>query len=335
MRSTKRLSGLIFFLFCGLSPSGWATDGLVVYSGRNDKFVDPVMAEFTKQTGIKVQIHNSKASSLINRMKLEGSKTKADLFLSNDAGTLQIGSDMGLFLSLKDSLVHAIEPRYRGDENRWVGLSARARVLVYNKAFINELRYIKSVFDLADPRLLGKVAITDSANGSFIDGITVYMKVVGPEKTLAFLKGLKSNTAGKVYSKHGKIVEEVAAGKKIIGLVNHYYIYRYLEKHPTAPIEILIPDQGDQGMGVAWNVTGIAVSKHTKKLKEAEKLVEFLVSEKGQALFSAGNQEYPVRQGVSPPKGMPANYKVAKMPMIELGKSRNKTLDLIEKIGLY
>lgn len=313
-----------------------AAETLTVYSGRNEKFVKPVMKAFTKKTGIRVVIHNAKASGLINRMRLEGTKTRADLFLSNDAGSLQIGTGMGLFQPISTDL-GKIEKNYKAADNTWVGLSARARVLVINTAYVNDLQFVKSVFDLADSRLLGKLAITHSANGSFVAGITVYQKAVGDKKVIGFLKGLKTNSAGKVYNKHSKIVKAVASGKKMIGLVNHYYIYRHLKKHPRAPIRIMIPDQGKKGMGVAWNVTGIAVTKHTKKAKLANRLVKFLVSKEGQALFANQNNEYPVRSDVEANKAIPArtSYRIADVPMAELGKSRTATLNLIEKIGLY
>ncbi len=320
-----------------VSASAWSEQTLVVYSGRHAKFVKPVMDAFTKKTGIKVQLFSSKSTALINRLSLEGKKTKADLFISNDAGSLQIGSDKGLFTSVDKKTANLINQKYRAKNNSWVGLTARARVLVINTKHSNELKFVRSVFDLADSRLLGKIAITHSANGSFIAGITVYQKAVGDAKVLAFLKGIKMNSAGKVYNKHSKIVADVAKGKKIIGLVNHYYIYRYLDKHPKATIAVRLPDQGTKGMGVAWNVTGIAISKHSKKQKLAQKLVAYLLSKEGQKHFAIVNREYPVRAGVHAAKVIPpaSSYKVSNVPMSEIGKSRNKTLSLIEKVGLY
>lgn len=317
--------------------TAWSQESLVIYSGRHAKFMKPVMNAFTKKTGIKVRLFSSKSTALINRLSLEGTKTKADLFISNDAGSLQIGSDKGLFTSVNKKIAQLINQKYRAKDNSWVGLTARARVLVINTKHSEKLRFVRSVFDLADPRLLGKIAITHSANGSFIAGITVYQKAVGDEKVLAFLKGIKTNSAGKVYNKHSKIVSDVAKGKKIIGLVNHYYIYRYLDKHPKANLAIRFPDQEKKGMGVAWNVTGIAISKYSKKKKLAQQLVAFLLSSEGQQQFASVNLEYPVRVGVPAAKVIPPvnSYKVSNVPMLEIGKSRNKTLSIIEKIGLY
>jgi iron(III) transport system substrate-binding protein len=147
---------------------------------------------------------------------------------------------------------------------------------------------------------------------------------------------MKANAGNKLFAKHSKIVKAVADGKKDIGLVNHYYIYRHLAKHPDAPIRILMPDQGDTGMGVAWNVAGIAMSKHTKNKAAAEKLIKYLVSEAGQAEFAGANREYPTREGVAAAAEVPAagSYHVANVPMAALGTYRIETLDLLDAVGM-
>lgn len=323
------------FLALFLPAIAQAADPLVIYSGRKDKFIKPVIAEFTRQTGIEVNIHSASSTSLINKLKLEGDKTTADIFISNDAGNLQKGSEMKLFVPVSNDIAKNIPKNYRATDNTWLGLSARARVLVVNTE-ARGIDFVSSVFDLADPRLKDKLAITHSANGSYIAGVTVYMEEAGNEKTANWLKGMKANVGDKVFNKHSKIVKAVATGKKSVGLVNHYYIYRHLAKEPNAPIKILLPDQGKEGMGVAWNVAGAAIVKHSKNKTAAEKLMNFFVSEKGQQMFAEVNREYPARAGIAAHKDVPAagSFKVADVPMEVLGKRRDATLDLIESVGM-
>jgi iron(III) transport system substrate-binding protein len=332
----KTLANILFLMVVTMS-SAFAADTLVVYSGRSDKFVKPVVEAFTKQTGIKVILHAAKSTELINKLRVEGKRTKADLFISNDAGNLQAGSDMGLFSAIPANMIAAIADNYKAKDRTWVGLSARARVLVVNTKHEDKVSFVKSVLDLSDPRLNGKLAITHSANGSFIAGVTVYQEAIGDKKTLQWLRGMRNNAMGRYYNKHSKIVSDVARGKKWVGLVNHYYIYRHLAKHPKAPVRILIPDQGDKGMGVAWNVAGVAVVKHSAHKQQALKFVEFLASKEGQKIFAEVNREYPTRSDVHAVKEVPAqgSYKVADVPMSLLGKNRKATLDLIEKAGMH
>lgn len=310
-------------------------ESLVVYSGRKDKFIKPVVAEFTKETGIKVLLHSGSSTSLLNKLRLEGKNSSADLFISNDAGNLEKGKEMKLFSPVSSELVKGIPQKLCASDNSWIGLSARARVLVVNTND-KSIDFVKSVFDLSDSRLKDKLAITHSGNGSYIAGVTVYMESVGKEKTSKWLAGMKKNVNGKVFNKHSKIVKAVAKGKRSVGLVNHYYIYRHLKKYPDAPIKIVLPDQGENGIGVAWNVAGIAITKNTKNKKAAEKFIAFVTSEKGQSLFAKVNREYPVREGIAAAAEVPkaGSYKVAPVAMQVLGQKRNETLDLIEAVGM-
>jgi len=318
---------------------GWggvaAAEELVIYSGRSDRFVKPVVEAFTARTGIKVVLHSGSSTALLNKLQLEGPRTTADIYISNDAGNLQKGSELKLFKPVDAKLADRIPTNYRAMDNSWIGVSARARVLVVNKNQ-HDTDFVKSVFDLADPRLAGKLAITHSGNESYVAGVTVYMLKAGDKKTSAWLAGMKNNVNNSVFNKHSKIVKAVADGKKAIGLVNHYYIYRHLEKHPDAPILILLPDQGKKGMGVAWNVAGVAVSNYSQHPGAAGKFIDFVTSNAGQQLFASVNREYPTRPGVAAAPEIPAvgSYKIADVPMVDLGKYRNKTLDLIEAVGM-
>ena len=327
---------LILSLFLGFyTLQVLAADPLVIYSGRKDKFVKPVVEAFEKETGIEVVLHAGGSTALLNKLKLEGDRTDADLFISNDAGNLHKGSEMQLFQPVSRDIAGIIPANYRAPDNTWLGLSARARMLVVNTEQ-STTAFVNSVFDLSDPRLDDKLAITHSGNESYIAGVTVYMLKAGKEVAADWLQGMKDNVNGSVFNKHSKIVNAVADGKKAIGLVNHYYIYRHLDKNPDAPIKVIIPDQGDDGMGVAWNVAGIAMSRYSKQSEAAKKFLAFVVSEQGQKMFAEVNREYPTRPGVPAAAEVPPldSYKVADVPMSRLGELRDETLDLIEQVGM-
>jgi len=312
-----------------------ASESLTIFSGRSDKFVKPVAEAFTQKTGIKVTIHAGKSAELLSKLKLEGNRTDADLFISNDAGSLQQGSELGLFSTLPDNITNIIPKNYRAPDDTWVGLSARARVIVVgSKSALADS--INSVEQLADKSLEGKLGITSATNESFIAGVTVYQEKWGDTKTKDWLKGLKENAGKNVFNKHSHIVKAVAQGKLEIGLVNHYYIYRHLAEDPKAPIKIILPDQKPNQIGLAWNVAGIAVSKHSKNTKTINAFLDFCISEEGQKIFAEVNREYPTRAGVAASPEVPkaGSYKVADVPMASLGKKRNSTVDLIEAVGL-
>lgn len=307
---------------------------LVVYSGRKDKFVRPVMDAFTEQTGINVELYSGSAPQLLSKLEIESDNTEADLFISNEAGTLQLGADRGVFTPLNGALVTNIPARYRGVDNGWVGLSARLRVLVVNTDLV-EPEDVFSVWNLVAPEYAGKIAITSSANGSFLGGAAMYLADMQPDGLEEWLVGLKLNAQGQSYAKHRMVVDEVARGTRMVGLVNHYYIYRHLDKAPDAPIVMVVPDQEEGQMGVAINASGIAQVAYSDQPAAAEQLIGFLLSAQGQQMFAEVNREYPVLPGIATP-GLPAidTLQLSPTPLGDLGAKRQEVLDIVEKSGL-
>ncbi len=339
MKRLLRLSVLIIAVAAALVMAQERTvapvEALVIYTGRSDQFVRPLAEKFTAQSGIPVTLHSGSATELLNKLRVEGARTSADLYLSNDAGTLQIGEDEGLFAQLPLLLTQTVPANYRGRDNTWVGLSARARVLVVNTN-AEGVDSLDSVFDLVDPEWAGKLGVTTSANESFVAGLSVYQALAGDERAEQWLRGLRERSGGEVYAKHGAIVADVAAGRRAVGLVNHYYIFRHLNQHPDAPIRVVVPDQGDDQMGVAWNVAGIAVSKHARNKEAAEAFVAFVLSDEGQRMFADANAEYPTRTDVAADERLPdpAALKVADLPLAELAERRDAAIGLIDKVGM-
>ena len=329
-----RKSILLFLLLSVFASNSWSEE-LLVYSGRKAKFLKPLIEEFSSQTGIKVKLVSGNSSILLSRLSLEDKRTDVDLYISNDAGNLQTGSVFGLFQKLPENITKVIPSQYRSEENDWIGLSGRLRVLVVN----NDSPYankINSVFEMAKPDLKGRIGITKGSNESFIGGVTTYIGFAGLQKTRSWLKGIKKNAGNKVFKKHSKIVKAVAEGKKEVGLVNHYYAYRHLKKHPDAPFKIVIPDQTAGKAGVAWNIAGIAISRYTDKLESANKFVAFLTSKEGQRIFAEVNQEYPTRADVPAASHVTPfkSFKIAATSIEDLGSMREKTVSEIRRLGL-
>ncbi|MDH5181527.1 MAG: extracellular solute-binding protein [Gammaproteobacteria bacterium] len=331
----QRCSLILLIGLSMLGSTASAEEELLVYSGRKPKFIQPVIDEFTRTTGIKVKLQSGNSSYLLNLLSMQHESTDVDVYISNDAGNLERGNSLELFQALPDRLVSSVPANLRGMNNHWVGLSGRSRVLVVNSQspLANS---ISSIQDLAKPQLKNRLGLTNSENESFIAGVTVYMRSLGEQKMMQWLKAVKDNTGGKVYKKHSDIVDVVAKGEKDVGLVNHYYVYHYLKKHPSAPIKIILPDHKASDMGVAWNVSGVAISRYTKQTPAAVKFLEFLLSVKGQEMFSHVNLEYPVRNDVAVSKGIPerSSYHIANIKMADIGLYREQTIKMFHLISM-
>ncbi len=313
-----------------------AADPLVVYSGRAERLIKPVFDAFEAETKIKIALLSSKTTELVNRLEAEGARTPADVFVTNDAGSLGRARELGILRPLNLPIVdRAIPPQFRAPDNSWIGLSGRVWIVVYNTTLVKR-EDLTSILDLAKPRWKGKIAIPDAGSEYLQAGTSVIKAAAGDDTAGRFLEGLKRNAGNQVYGKSSQIVRAIAKGQAALGIVNHYYIYRHLAKDPKAPIAAFVPDQQVDGMGAIMNVAGIGVVRHTKHLEAAKRLVTFLVSRSGQKLFADLNKEYPLHPEVDADPALPArdSFRVARVPLARLAELREPTMTLIEEKGL-
>src|SRR5690349_21848708 len=230
-----------------------AAEKLTVYSGRAERLIKPVLDEFTAKTGIQVDLLSSGTTELVNRLKAEGDRTPADLFLTNDAGSLEQARAAGILRPLNmREIDRAIPPQFRAPDNAWIGLSGRFWIIVYNTTQV-KADDLKSLLDLADPKWKGKIAIPNAGSEYLQAGVSVIRASYGDPKTKAFLEGLRDNAGAQVYQKSSQIVEAVAKGQASLGIVNHYYVYRHLAAQPGAPVAVFMPDQQEGGIGAIMN----------------------------------------------------------------------------------
>ncbi len=313
-----------------------AADKLTVYSGRAERLIKPVLDAFTAKTGIQIEMLSSGTTELVNRMKAEGNRSPADVFITNDAGSLEMARTAGLFRPLNmREIERAIPPQFRAADNSWVGLSGRFWIVVYNTTMVKPDQ-IKSLLDLADPKWKNKIAIPNAGSEYLQAGVSVIRASLGDDQTKKFLEGIRDNAGTQVYQNSSQIVDAVAKGQVAMGIVNHYYVYRHRATQPTATLAILMPDQQEGGMGVIMNVAGIGILKHTPRLENAKLLVEFLVAQAGQKMFADLDKEYPLHPEV---KADPAlverkSFRAALVPLTKLAELREPSLLLIEQVGM-
>ena len=331
------LLALVCLLATLLQPmSAPSAEKLTVYSGRAERLIKPVLDEFSAKTGVQVSLLSSGTTELVNRLKAEGDRTPADLFLTNDAGSLEQARVAGVLRPVNMREVErAIPPQFRAPDNAWIGLSGRFWIIVYNKTLVKPGE-LKSLLDLGDPKWKDRIAIPNAGSEYLQAGVSVIRATYGDAKTKQFLQGLKENAGGQVYQKSSQIVEAVAKGQASVGIVNHYYVYRHLAAQPSAPIAAFMPDQQETGMGAIMNVAGVGIVKSTKHPETAKLLVEFLVAQAGQKLFADLDKEYPLHPDV---KADPAlverkTFRAAQVPLTRLAELREPTLTLIEQVGL-
>jgi iron(III) transport system substrate-binding protein len=271
---------------------------VVIYSARSPQYGPETAFEaFTKKTGIQVKTFGGNSSELFERLRAEGDKTPADLLITVDAGNLWNAARAGL-LSKVDSpeLLANVPASLRDPEARWVGLTMRARTIVYSTKRVkpDELSTYEA---LGDPKWKGRLCLRTSTyiyNQSFL---ATMIKRLGEPKTEQLVRGWVANEPILING-DTKILEAIAAGQCDVGLANTYYLGRLVAKDPGFPVAPFWANQ--QTFGTHVNISGAGITAHAKNRASAVKLLEFLSSPEAQQMFADANFEYPVNAHVSP-----------------------------------
>lgn len=301
MSSTRALptflTALAVFTMAAFSASATEVN---LYSARKEALIKPLLDEFSKQTGIVVNLITADEDALLKRLASEGDNSPADLFLTTDAGRLFRAKQAGVTQTFSSATLDAAVPaQYRDPDRHWVGLSLRARPILYVKGKVDP-KALSSYEDLADPKWKGHICIRSSGSIYNQSLVASMMAAHGPEKAETWVKGFVANFAVPPKGGDRDQIKAAAAGQCDIAIANTYYLAGMLaspeEKALAEKMGVFWPNQDDRGVHV--NVSGAALTKSAKNKDAAIKLLEFLVSPQAQSWYAQANGEYPVRDGV-------------------------------------
>lgn len=266
-----------------------AAEVVVVYTARHYG-KEPLFEAFTKQTGIEMQSFDGNPSELFERLKAEGDKTPADVLISVDAGNLWNAAQAGLLAKIDSSALQANIPAHLRDaENRWFGLSVRARTIMYNTGKVKP-EELSTYEALGDPKWKNRLCLRSSNHIYNQSLLATMIKRFGEAKVEAIVRGLVANNPTLIDS-DTRILESIAAGECDVGITNSYYLGRLLAKDPNFPVAPFWANQ--QTTGTHVNISGAGVTAHAKHRANAIKLIEFLSRPEAQQLLVNSNFEYP------------------------------------------
>jgi len=286
------------------NPSESATAGeLNLYSSRHYDTDIALYNNFTEATGIKINLIEAGADELIERIKSEGELSRADILITVDAGRLWRAEQASIFQPIDSQVLNERLPEYmRHPEGLWVGLSKRARVIIYNaKSGLPEP--LADYSDLANPAHRGKVCIRSSSNIYNISLMASIVSRVGEAAAEEWATGVVENFARAPQSNDTGQIRAVASGECQIAIANTYYLARLAASDEPADralasaVNIVFP--GQQTNGTHVNISGAGLVKTAPNPKNAIKFLEYLTSDAAQLLFANGNNEYPAVPGIA------------------------------------
>lgn len=263
---------------------------VVVYSARSHYGQEPAFEAFTKKTGIQIKSFGGDSGQLFERLKAEGDKTPADILISVDAGNLWNAARAGLLSRVDSPEIQANIPAHlRDPDHRWVGLTVRARTIMYNTRKVRP-EELSTYEALGDPKWKGRLCLRTSSHIYNQSLLATMIKRQGEARTEITVRAWMANMPTLINS-DTKILEAIAAGQCDVGLTNTYYLGRILAKDASFPVAPFWPNQQTSGAHV--NISGAGVTAHARNRAEALKLIEFLTSPEAQQMFADSNFEYP------------------------------------------
>ena len=276
---------------------GEGEGSLVIYSGRGESLVDPLIQTFAEETGIDVQVRYGGTAEMAATLMEEGDNSPADIFYAQDPGGLGAVADAGLLSELPQTLLDSVPERFQAPDGNWVGISGRARVVVYNTEAITdpEAQLPEDMWGFTEPEWQGRLGWAPT-NGSFQAMVTGMRAIWGEERTAEWLQGIQDNEPI-VYENNTSIVAATAAGEVDAGFVNHYYLFRFIaeEGESFGARNYFLPGGGP---GSLIMVSGAGILETAPNADNAMRFLEYLLSTEGQQYFSSETYEYPLIEGV-------------------------------------
>ena len=336
MKKVTILATLIIAIFTSSFSAAVAAasnDSLTVYSTRKEHLIEPLFDAFTKKTGIKVSYLTGKGGALIERIKLEGKRTKADIFMTVDAGNLWYAATQNLFQPVESEIIETNIPAHlRDPEGLWTGLSVRARTIIYSTERVNPDE-LSTYQDLANKKWEGRLCLRTSKKVYTKSLVSSLIYHDGLEKTTDIVRGWIDNLAATPHAEDVHIMTSILAGQCDVGIVNSYYFGRLQAEDPNVALKLFWANQDSTGTHV--NVSGAGVTKHSKNLESAIKLLEFLTSIEAQKIYVELNKEYPASQKIKADNliALWGDFNQDKMNLSVAGKNQADSVSLMQREG--
>jgi iron(III) transport system substrate-binding protein len=293
----RAVLGLAGSLLIGLlaAACGGEERSVTVYSGRSQELVGPILERFAGDSGIDVRVKYAGSAELAATLLEEGDRSPADVYIAQDAGALGAVEAEGLFAKLDDDILASVSEAFRSPSGAWVGLSGRARTIVYNTDDIDPADLPDSLLDFTDPQWKGRIGWAP-ANGSFQAFVTALRLVHDEDVARDWLEGIQANEPIE-YPKNTPIVAAVGAGEIDVGFVTHYYLHRFLaEQGESFAARNYYTAPGD--VGTLINVSGAGILDSSERKGAAAELLRFLLDTEAQRYFTEETFEYPLVAGV-------------------------------------
>lgn len=306
-----------------------------LYSARHYDIDEKIYNDFTEKTGIKVNVISGKAPEILGRLKSEGPDTSADLFITADIANLYQAVEADLVIPLTSDIINAnIPERLRGENNEWLALTERARIIAYDKTK-TDLATLSTYAALTDEQFKGKILVRGASSGYNQSLVAAIIAETSEEEAIKWATGIVANMARTPKGNDRDQAKAVIAGEGDLAILNTYYIGRMLysddpeEVKVAKAISVFFPEK------THINISGVTLIKYSKNKENAIQLVEYLTSPEVQTQYTNANYEYPANPAVEPNELLISfgPYTVQDVSLTDIGKNSSKASKVFGQAG--
>lgn len=278
-----------------VTACGGDDERLTIYAGRSQNLVQPLLEQFSKDTGIKIRVRYGDGTDLALAILEEGGNSPADVYYGQDVGALGALKAEGRLSTLPDTILNTVGPAFRSPEGVWVGISGRQRVMVYNTEEIDPATLPASVLAYTEPEWKGRLGVVPRSDG-FPEFVTALRLTRGDDFARQWLTDLKANDPI-AYPNNIAALQAVANDEVAVAFLNHYYLFRFLaEEGEGFKARNYYFTNGD--IGGLFLVAGAAILDSSQHKDDAQRFIEYMLSASAQEYFTENTHEYPLVAGV-------------------------------------
>ena len=328
MKKISLLLSLFIIFSCAKDSSE-----LTVYTSRQPQLIEPIVEQFTNETGIKVNLLSGNAQELMERIDIEGEDSPADIFMTVDAGVLWQAAERDILAKIDSEILNENIPAHlRDSKNEWFGLSKRARTIVFSSDQFKDNDF-STYEDLAHPKWKGKLCLRTSKKVYNRSLIASMIDAYGFDKSKEVVSGWVLNLATEVFSNDTNALKAVSSGQCGVTIVNTYYLARLLDDPEYNNLSLFWANQSDRGVHV--NISGAGVVKTSKNKKNAVLFLEYLSSNKAQDFYASANKEYPVLIGAKIDESIEnwGSFSEHTINVSKLGSLQKEAVFLAQEVG--
>ncbi len=332
----KKILALSAFALTSIAPHAFAAEEVNVYSYRQPFLVEPMFNEFTKETGIKVNVKFAK-KGLAEKLVQEGEYSPADVILTTDISRLaDLVKKQVVQPVQSDTIEGNVPAQYRDSNDEWFALTLRTRNVYSSRDNVGKLGAEFDYADLANPEFKGKICTRSGKHAYNVSLVSSMIAHKGEAEAKVWLEGVKANLARKPQGNDRAQVKAIKEGLCDVSLGNSYYLGKMVnnedQKAWADAVYINFPNQNSTGTHV--NVSGMAMAKYSPNKENAQKLMEFLTADKAQQMYAEVNYEYPVKEGVKRSELVASwgDFKADMLPLEDIANNHSKAVKLLDEV---